>query len=516
MIKKNLLILPITYVVLFLIIPLLFFYISVGGIDFSVLSHNKSLIRFTILQALYSAILTTLLGLPGAYLVSRTKMPKLLKRTMQVLSSVPFVLPGITMAMGFFLTFGRNGLYNRIFNLFGFRVQFLYTFTAVLLGHVFYNFPLFIRIVGNHWSEIDGNIIEASKIDGAGKFKTFLFVELPQLIPSILNAFLLTYIYCFTSFSVVMILGGVRYSTIEVAIYTYSRTLLDFKSAATLSIFQLVFISFVAYILSIKKLTHKENYNFHFEKFPKWGILYIAFVVLFVFVPLTYSVISGFVDYNGRFSLNNFSFFRYEEFERIIGSTVQQMIFYTFLIATLSTFLALLISFFAGYFSSRGFKLGYLMVIPAAVSSVTIATAYLNIPIPNVLKIALVHSLITLPIIYGILESGWRGISNEILETAKTEGASFKELILEIILPVIRRSLAVALIYGFTISVGETSATLTLAESPVTTLSISIFRLMSTRNTEIAMVLNTFYSSFVLFLFVLMEIFPFESNLRSD
>ncbi|HOJ95175.1 MAG TPA: ABC transporter permease subunit [Fervidobacterium nodosum] len=138
-------------------------------------------------------------------------------------------------------------------------------------------------------------------------------------------------------------------------------------------------------------------------------------------------------------------------------------------------------------------------------SSVTIAFSYVLINIPTLLKIILTHSLITLPISFGIIESGWRSIPNSIIDAARVDGAGRFKTIVKIAIPLLKGFLFTAFIYSFTISVGETSGTLTLAEPPIMTFSAVVFRLMSSRNTEIAMVLNTFYFIFVVSLFLINE-----------
>ncbi|MEN3042183.1 MAG: ABC transporter permease subunit [Fervidobacterium sp.] len=493
------------YIIISLVIPFALSLKLSQGLSWSAITDNISKIRFTIFQAFLSAIFTALLGLPGAYLVGRTKLNSLVRKIFRVISSIPFVLPGITMAIGFFLTFGKSGIYSKILGAFGINVQILYTFTAIVLGHVFYNFPLFIRIVGEAWENIDGFVIEAAKLDGAGKWKTFLKVELPLLIPSILRAFFLTYIYTFTSFSVVLILGGIKYSTIEVTIYMYSRITFDFKSASTLMLFQLLFISFIGYFVSVKREVHEKNFHTHLEKFPKWGYVLFGFYIILIFVPLFYSAISGFLDYYGRFSLTNFRIFFSENLEYLVGTTVKEMIFYTILISTVSSIISILISTIGGYYSSRGKRFNYILFLPAAMSSVTIAFPYVLINIPILAKIVVTHSLIVLPITFGIIETGWRSIPNNIIEAAKVDGAGDILTFSKIALPLLKNFIFTAFVYSVTISVGETSGTLTLVEPPIMTFSTVVFRLMNSRNTEVAMVLNTFYFIFVVSLFIMVE-----------
>ncbi|HEY8541966.1 MAG TPA: ABC transporter permease subunit, partial [Pseudothermotoga sp.] len=223
---------PIVFIGTFLIYPLVLLFLRFPNGDLhQILLKNAAIIKFTIFQALISAFLTMLLGIPGAYLIARTRLPKTVKSLLKSASMVPFVLPGISMAIGFLLTFGNNGIVNSVLSFFNLRIRILYTFTAVLIGHVFYNFPLFIRIVGDAFERIDKSLLEMANLEGASKFKRFWHVELPLMTPAIGSAFALSYLYCFTSFAVVMILGGIKYSTIEVSIYMYLRVLLDFESA---------------------------------------------------------------------------------------------------------------------------------------------------------------------------------------------------------------------------------------------------------------------------------------------
>ncbi|MGC9771871.1 ABC transporter permease [Fervidobacterium islandicum] len=511
-VKLTVALIPIFYIIIALLVPFILNLRFAGGFSLTALVDNASKIKFTIYQALVSSVFTTLLGIPGAYLVGRTKIHPVIKKVFRVMSSIPFVLPGITMAIGFFLVFGNKGLYSHMLRLLGLDVRILYTFTAILLGHVFYNFPLFIRIVGEAWENMDGYLIEAAKVDGASKWQVFWKVEVPVLLPSILRAFFLTYIYTFTSFSVVLILGGIRYSTLEVAIYMYSRITFDFKAASTLMLFQLLFISVLGFFTSIKRESYEKHHYRHLDKFPLWGYFFFGVSALLIFIPLVYSALSGFLDYYGKFSLTNFRMLLSEDLEYLVGTNFKSMVLYTVVIAFTSSLISVIISMFAGYYSSRGRRSYYIVLIPAAMSSVTIAFSYVFVNIPVLLKLILVHSLINLPITFGILEAGWRNVPESIIDAAKVDGADAVRWIWKIAIPLIKNYVFIAFVYSFTISVGETSGTLTLAEPPITTFAAVVFRLMSSRNTEVAMALNTFYFIFVVSLFIIIEMLRKEES----
>jgi thiamine transport system permease protein len=65
-------------------------------------------------------------------------------------------------------------------------------------------------------------------------------VTLPLLLPALGAAGLLTFIFCFTSFGVVLILGGPRFATLEVEIYRQTVDLTNLTGAAALALIQLL------------------------------------------------------------------------------------------------------------------------------------------------------------------------------------------------------------------------------------------------------------------------------------
>lgn len=503
--RNNWWIITISFVIGGVVFPLIFLFIKFGGIEIDAIIENIKIIKFTIYQAMISSIFTLLLGLPGAYIIAKTKMNKYFKSIFRVASSIPFILPGVTMSIGFLMAFGKNGLITKIFNFFGYKERILYTFLAIILGHAFYNFPLFIRIVGETWEKIDHKITESAKLDGAKNYQIFFYIELPILISSILKAFLLTYVYTFTSFSVVLILGGIKYSTIEVSIYMYTKILFDFKSALTLSFIQIILISIFSYFLSF------ENQNFTpgkslKEKFPIWGYFYIIIVIIFIFIPLFYSLLSGFIEYGGGFGLDNFKRLFSTNLSRYIGTNLLNMIIFTITFSIISAIVSTTLSLIVSSYSRFGKKFDYIMMIPAAISPVTLGFSYIALNINQYIAIPIIYTLITLPIVYEIISSGWKTIDISSEEAAILDGANIFQLNFKIRIPQIKFHILTALAYALTIAIGEMSATITISTPPVSTFSVSIYRLLSSRKIPQARALNTIYSIIVIILFFYIEL----------
>ncbi len=152
---------------------------------------------FTVAQATLSTLLTLIIGLPGAWLFARFSFPG--KKTLSLLTTLPFILPTVVVAAGFNALLGPRGWVNlglmALFNLDSAPIQFLNTFGAILTAHVFYNTTIVIRVVSNAWSRQNIRLQHAAQVLGANSWRTFKEVTLPLLRPSILAASLLVFLF---------------------------------------------------------------------------------------------------------------------------------------------------------------------------------------------------------------------------------------------------------------------------------------------------------------------------------
>ncbi len=203
----------------------------------------RGLLWFTIWQAALSTLLTLLFGLPGAYLLARYQIRG--KSLILAATGISFVLPTLVVAAAFSALLGPRGWINLLLmaalDLNQPPIQFVHSFTAILIAHIFYNTTIVLRIVGDFWSHLDPRITQAARVLGANGWQTLRRVLLPLLISAIASAALLIFIFDFTSFGVILVLGGPRFATLEVEIYTQTISLFNLPLAAVLSIIQLGF-----------------------------------------------------------------------------------------------------------------------------------------------------------------------------------------------------------------------------------------------------------------------------------
>ncbi|MEF8827230.1 MAG: iron ABC transporter permease, partial [Halapricum sp.] len=201
---------------------------------------------FTAYQAALSTVASVLIGLPGAYVLARYEFRG--RRTMKSLTIVPFVLPSIMVAVGFLAMFGRTGLLNDLLGVVGLGpVELTFTLKLIVLAHAFYNAPLVTRLVTTAWESVDRRQVESARAMGASRLQAFRDVVLPALSPALLTASLLTFVFTFMSFPIVLALGGLQYATVEVWIYARVQAL-DMSEAATLATLETVLSLALTYL----------------------------------------------------------------------------------------------------------------------------------------------------------------------------------------------------------------------------------------------------------------------------
>lgn len=191
----------------------------------------RHVLWFTTWQACASTALTLLVALPGAYVFARLDFPG--KQVLRAVVTVPFVLPTVVVGTAFLALVGRGGLLD---DLWGVRLD--TTVWAILLAHVFFNYAVVVRTVGGLWAQLDPRQAEAARMLGASPLRAWRQVTLPALGPAVAAAALMVFLFTFTSFGIVQILGGPTFSTLEVEIYRQTSEIFDLSTAAVLTLVQ--------------------------------------------------------------------------------------------------------------------------------------------------------------------------------------------------------------------------------------------------------------------------------------
>ncbi len=518
--RQNLLLwaLPLVFLLVFFFVPLgAIFRIAAqstlaDGVGASVGRVVLRSLGFTLWQALLSMLLTMLAGLPAAYLFARFEFPG--KRLLRVLTTLPFIMPTVVVAASFNALLGPRGLANvllmRALSLDAPPINLLNTLSAILLAHVFYNTTVVIRMVGTAWAQLDPRLGQAARVLGASPLRTLREVTLPLLMPSILAAALLVFLFDFTSFGVILLLGGARFATIEVEIYIQALQMLNLPLAGVLSAVQLACTLLIT--LAYNRLGGREVIplapRLRGEGTSRPGNWRQRVVVALLVVGIIVLLVSPLAALAAR-SVTRLEAERGQRGDVQVGLTLDYYrelfvnrrgsLFYvppaaaarnSLLYAGSTVALSLVMGFLAAYALARRTRINRvldpLLMLPLGASAVTLGLGYIIVfnrpPIdvrsfPALIPIA--HSLVALPFVVRTLQPALASIPVNLLNAAAVLGASPLRAWREVELPIVGRAAAVAAIFSFTISLGEFGATSFLARPEYPTLPIAIYRFLS-------------------------------------
>lgn len=423
---------------------------------------------FTLWQAAISTALTFLFAAPLTWAVSSYEFKG--RRLSMALATVPFVLPTVVVGTAFVALGWRDSI------------------GAILAAHVFFNVAVVVRTVSTLWSRIDPRLLEAARVLGASNWQVFRTITLPLLRPAIAAAASIVFLFTFTSFGVVLILGGFQYATLEVEIYRQAVTLFDLPLAAALAVVQLVGVTGALYWYSRYQERTATSWTLDSgtnRRRPggraRWGVAAAVLGTLSLLaIPLTVLISR---------SLSGTYFQRLFADDRVVGtpiSSVGNSLVFALLAMVLATIIgvmaATVISGRAGRLS-RWFDLT--LMLPLGTSAVTIGFGFivaLGEPIDlraSFWLIPIAHALVAVPFVVRSTVPTLRSIPAETREAAATLGASPFRVWKEIDLPIVSRAALVGAGFAFVISMGEFGATSFIARPNTATIPTMIFRLLS-------------------------------------
>jgi thiamine transport system permease protein len=464
-------------------------------------SDIRHVLWFTTWQALVSTALTLLIALPGAYVFARFDFRG--KQVLRAVITVPFVLPTVVVGTAFLALVGRGGLLDELW---GVRLD--TTVWAILLAHVFFNYAVVVRTVGGLWSQLDPRQEEAARVLGASRLAAWRKVTLPALGPAVAAAALMVFLFTFTSFGVVQILGGPTFATLEVEIYRQTSEIFDLSTAAVLTVIQFVA---VGAILAVHAWTVRRRETALrlvdasvTARRPRgagqWALLAAVLGTAAVLLVLPLAVLvqrsldtTGFAYYKALTS-DESGVFLVPPIEAV-GNSLQY--------ALAATALALLIGGLAAAALTlphsrlrsnggtpmdagrlvRGFDA--LLMLPLGVSAVTVGFGFLialdEPPLDlrsSWILVPLAQALVGVPFVVRTMLPVLRAVDARLREAAAVLGASPWRVWREVDLPMVRRALLVAAGFAFAVSLGEFGATVFIARPDNPTLPVAVARLL--------------------------------------
>jgi thiamine transport system permease protein len=458
--------------------------------------YYRDTLWFTTWQAAVSTLLTLALALPGAYVFARFRFPG--KSLLLSLATLPFVLPTVVVAAAFMALIGQRGIVNEglmnLFHLSAPPIQLERTLAIILIVHVFYNYAIALRIISSFWANQSPRLEEAARVLGASRWRVWWEIRLPMLRPAILAAALLVFIFTFTSFGVVLILGGPRFATIEVEIYRQATALFDLQVAGALSLVQIgfMFVLMIVYTrlqrqssgdLQTAQVVARQPRTRRERLFVGANILVMLVLLLTPLVALVWRSFSGSqgltTQYYALLDTNTRGSVLFVPPLEAVGNSLRYALATTALAVTLGLITAYLLV-------RRGARwLDPVFMLPLATSAVTLGFGFiitldeppLNLRTSAAL-IPLAHTLVAMPFVVRSVLPAVRAISPNVRGAARVLGAPPFAVWRTIDLPLIARGLIVGATFAFTVSMGEFGASSFVVRPDAPTMPVVIFRLL--------------------------------------
>ncbi|MFD0113790.1 ABC transporter permease [Streptomyces sp. NPDC001940] len=466
-------------------------------------SDIRHVLWFTTWQAFASTVLTLLIALPGAYVFARFEFRG--KQVLRAAVTVPFVLPTVVVGTAFLALVGRAGLLD---GLWGVRLD--TTVWAILLAHVFFNYAVVVRTVGGLWSQLDPRQEEAARMLGASRWTAWRKVTLPALGPAVAAAALMVFLFTFTSFGVVQILGGPTFSTLEVEIYRQTAQIFDLSTAAVLTIVQFAAVGIILAVHAWSVRRRESALRLvdaaHTARRPRgagqWALLagVVATVAVLILLPLGVLIQRSFEGPDG------FGFTYYKALAssdsgvflvppiEAIGNSLTYALAATAIAVVIGGLAAAALTLPHSRLRSsggtpmagrlvRGFDA--LLMLPLGVSAVTVGFGFLiTLDKPPLdlrgtwILVPLAQALVGVPFVVRTMLPVLRAVDGRLREAAAVLGASPLRAWREVDLPMVRRALLIAAGFAFAVSLGEFGATVFIARPDRPTLPVAVARLL--------------------------------------
>jgi len=464
------------------------------------------LVWATLSQAAVGSVASVALGLPVAYLLYRTRFRG--RTLLRGVVTVPFVLPTVVVGVAFQALFRPGGLL-------GF-LELQETFTAVVVSLVFFNVSVVVRTVGGLWERLDPRAEQAARALGASPARAFRTVTLPALTPAVASAAAVVFLFCATAFGVVMVLGGPGYNTVETEIFRRTTQFLDLRTAAVLSILQLVVVALA--LLAAGRARASRERALHLEHQDRaahpWSVRNAADVGCavttllvvggLIILPLAGLVGRSFRNPDGSWGLHNYRALGTTGHRNALVVTVWEALATSLRTAATATLIAVVVGGLVALVLSRRPRrralrratsvLDAVVMLPLGVSAVTVGFGFLitlDRPLglaidlrTSGLLVPIAQAVVAVPLVVRTVLPVLRAIDPRLREAAAVLGATPGRVLRDVDLPIALRSLGLAIGFAFAVSLGEFGATAFLARPDLATLPVVIFRLIGRPGAE--------------------------------
>lgn len=416
-------------------------------------------------QALLASLMSFAFALPLGFIFSRYYFWG--KLALRILLTLPFTLPTVAVAAGF-------------------KEWLPESYLQLLLAHVFYNTCLAFYIFEFFFEGFPEKQILIAKTLGANRMQVFKHVIWPSFQPFLLAALALVFIFNFKSFGLTLLLGGGRYTTLEVEIYKQVTLLFNLDKGAALALLQLLLLGLVLLFKETRLLGSPGPAQTRRKlSLPLLGQAICIFSALFYLSPLLV-VFKNSLSQTGPWYEHYRNLFASAELDLQVGRAIGNSLLLAFASATINSCLATLSAYALSKLKMAQKLLSLSLVLPLAFSSQALALSIFLSFYPLfsqsfhiTLLIPLVHSIFTLPFSLGLLVPAFSKVCKKQRLVAYSLGASSWQAFWHMERKVIAKPIKAAFVFTFLFSLGEFGVSAVLYNPQFPTLPMSIYQALS-------------------------------------
>ncbi len=462
-------------------------------------ANTLKAIENTFIVAISVGILCTILGLPLAWILTRTDLKY--KSTLRSWFCLPYAIPPFVGAIGWIILANpSSGILNQWFKL---NLN-IYSFSGLIFVEVSFLFTFVLLTALSVMDNLDSSLEEAAKLSGAKPLQVFRHIVLPLLKPALITGFVLSSLATAASFGVPALIGGpARIYLMTTQIFNFQRLgtaeglQLAIATSVILAMLSLIVLYVNQLIMSRNKIntvggksSQRSYTKLHSWNNPLLAILTSILFVIFI-LPIAALLLSALSPIQGSW---NFSELSLINFKRVLfetdetGRAILQSLFLGSCAAVISTVFA----FFFNYFVYRTKWIGrniasVLMSVPFTIPGTVVSLAvilsfsrgYFGFgPSPyNTLWIILIAYIIKyMSLGVKTVGDGYQQINVSLEEAARISGANWWQVMITIYWPLLKSSLVASLFLIFMPVVSELTMTVLLTGPGLETLGPLIFQ----------------------------------------
>jgi thiamine transport system permease protein len=434
-----------------------------------------NVIAFTFKQAVLSTIVSFIVAIvPALYAGRGGKLSPLVGSTL----FIPFFFPSIACIVSFAVLFSPGGLLAHA----GINTGLMYTLPGILVAHSFYNAPIFVKYLSDAFRSVPRDLAEDARTNGAGRFIFFIKVVFPLALPSAARAAFLVFSFCFMSFAVILGIGGMAYSTMEVEIATVLRGSMDFSRALSLGLVQCVIICAVALlshgVRSYELPVDDQRYN-------RSRVLLIGTCIYLLFefgIVGAALVVSVFNPFTGLPDLSPFAAIVSSSFNE--KYPVWRSLANTSIVSAAGAAVSVAVGYF--FVKKKSGILSSLVLSTIGISSAFLAISFVytgvvtGIPSSFLLCAGLI--CVSVPLSFSFMKDSFSRFDSTLVDEARMTGAGTFHIFRRIEFPLLAPSFIAAFLQSFAVLFGEFTLSYTMQiQDSFPLLPITVFSMQSAR-----------------------------------